>query len=126
MAGGTTLSGITALALTAHGGEIRVAVASGSEPGITLLAAPLPTGAPKAGTGGADALAGGGGDDRLDGAGGADTLTGGAGDDVLLDGAGADRLVAGSGADVFVLAADGEADSIGDFQLGADRIDLSG
>ncbi len=124
---GTTLSGITALALTAHGGELQVAVASGSEPGITLLTAPLPAGGvTKTGTTGNDALAGTSGDDRLDGGSGADTLTGTLGDDVLMDGAGADRLSGGGGEDVFVLAADGEADTVTDFQLGVDRIDLSG
>jgi Ca2+-binding RTX toxin-like protein len=52
-------------------------VASGREPGVTLLVAPLPAGGVvKGGTSGNDALTGSGGDDRLDGGAGADTLAG--------------------------------------------------
>ncbi len=66
-----------------------------------------------------------GGDDRLMGSSSADTLSGGVGDDFLHDGAGADRLTGGAGADVFVFAADTSTDTITDFQIGVDRIDLS-
>jgi hypothetical protein len=52
-------------------------------------------------------------------------ISGGDGADILTDGGGSDTLMGGAGADIFVLAADGEADTIGDFQFGIDRIDLS-
>jgi Ca2+-binding RTX toxin-like protein len=47
-------------------------------------------------------------------------------DQVIRDTLGADVLTGGAGADVFVFAADGQADTITDFTLGEDRVDLSG
>ena len=70
-------------------------------------------------------LSGTGGDDRIIGGAGADTLSGGAGDDFLHDRAGVDHLTGGAGADTFVMARDGQADYIHDFQQGLDHIDLS-
>lgn len=74
---------------------------------------------------GAGTLTGTGADDRLIGSAGADILFGGAGDDFLHDGAGSDQMTGGAGADTFVLARDGQADHIQDFQQGLDHIDLS-
>ncbi|WP_172329791.1 PA14 domain-containing protein [Mangrovicoccus sp. HB161399] len=101
---------------------------------------------------GRDSLFGDSGDDRLDGGDGHDRLEGGAGDDQLSGGAGLDRLeggagndtlAGGEGADIFVFASDvavlddgtraaldvplssGE-DVIANFELGRDRIDLTG
>ncbi len=51
--------------------------------------------------------------------------TGGSGADILMDGAGVTVMTGGMGADVFVMIADGVEDTITDFQLGIDRIDLS-
>lgn len=64
-------------------------------------------------------------DDRIIGGAEADTLSGGGGADWLHDGGGADLLTGGAGADVFVMAGDGQADRISDFEGGIDRIDLS-
>ncbi|MEH7828351.1 calcium-binding protein [Gemmobacter denitrificans] len=72
-----------------------------------------------------DRLIGGGNNDLLAGGAGNDTLQGGAGDDILVDGTGRDEMTGGSGADLFVLLADGEADTIRDFTPGQDRLDLS-
>lgn len=71
------------------------------------------------GDAGDDFLAGGGRDDLLDGGTGADTLNGGAGND---------RLIGREGADVFIFNefTAGERDVIADFQVGEDRIRLSG
>ena len=44
---------------------------------------------------------------------------------LFLDGAGQDQLTGGAGADIFVLTADGDRDSIHNFDLSQDRIDLS-
>ena len=67
-----------------------------------------------------------GGADRLIGGAGNDTLEGGAGDDVIVGGAGADTLYGGAGADIFVFASGDGADEIKDFEVGIDKIDLSG
>ena len=46
-------------------------------------------------------------------------------DQVIMDTAGSDTLTGGTGADVFVLGADGMIDTIADFEVGIDRLDLS-
>ncbi|KJZ19260.1 calcium-binding protein [Loktanella sp. S4079] len=63
--------------------------------------------------------------DVLIGLAGDDTLIGGDGADILRDGSGSDLLTGGAGADVFVLSADGADDTITDFTIGEDVIDLS-
>lgn len=64
-------------------------------------------------------------DNRLDGKDGDDGLLGGAGDDWLVGHEGADQLTGGTGADVFVYTAAGQGgDTITDFQIGVDSIDL--
>lgn len=52
-------------------------------------------------------------------------LSGQAGHDVLVDGFGNDILVGGAGADVFVLLEDQRTDTIEDFEVGSDVLDLS-
>ena len=75
---------------------------------------------------GNDTLNGLAGGDRLEGGAGNDRLFGGDGDDVLIGGAGQDTLTGGLGADVFVLApGDGATNTIADFEVGLDRIDVS-
>jgi Ca2+-binding RTX toxin-like protein len=82
--------------------------------------------------GGADAdlIYGGVGNDTVWGRGGADTVYGGLGDDLIGGGdqfgvgAGADTLHGGDGADVFVFLDDGDHDTILDFTVGVDRLDL--
>jgi Ca2+-binding RTX toxin-like protein len=122
----TMLANVSALALGVSAGGLDIFVASESEPGLTRLRFDpgaagtirrAEAGGSLAGTLGADLLLGGAGSDRIGG---------GAGDDVIGDGAGADTLFGGAGADIFVLARDGVADRIADFDPGADRLDLSG
>ena len=74
--------------------------------------------------GGADTILGNDGRDILYGGTGADTLYGGAGNDILFGEAGNDHLYGGAGDDVFVEAAGGGADTIGDFTDGSDRLDV--
>ncbi|MEZ5840900.1 MAG: calcium-binding protein [Hyphomicrobiales bacterium] len=81
---------------------------------------------------GGDELIGNGGRDSLRGDAGNDTLDGGMGDDRLFGGTGDDRLRGGSGADIFMFGDPhtdaGEMwgrDEIIDFEVGADRIDMS-
>lgn len=121
------LDNVSAIAARGHADRLDIFVASSSEPGITQLR--LDTG----GTGitatamlAGGVLTGTGGDDILLGGAGDDLIFGGAGNDILYDGAGSDILTGGPGADVFILAADGETDTITDFTLGEDRLDLSG
>jgi len=92
------------------------------------------------GNGGPDILIGGAGDntiyggdgnDLLVGEGDTDLLIGGKGNDTLIGGAYLDRLQGGAGRDVFVISNNSlEAhplqDVIRDFEVGKDRIDLSG
>lgn len=89
---------------------------------------------PNAGGTRGEIMEGGAGDDRLRGTQGADQIFGGAGDDqlrgaggadIIMDGAGSDRMWGGAGADIFVLGRDGENDTIEDFEIGVDRIDMS-
>ncbi|MBK9129470.1 MAG: M10 family metallopeptidase C-terminal domain-containing protein [Phycisphaerales bacterium] len=61
---------------------------------------------------------------------GNDTLDGGDGDDTLIGGNGSDQLTGGAGADVFRYAKtaesnNGRTDTIVDFEVGVDRIDLA-
>lgn len=76
---------------------------------------------------GADQMSGGAGADLLDGGPGDDLLYGGGDDDVLLGGQGADLLVGGGGSDVFIFErnAVSEPDTIRDFNMGQDQLDIS-
>lgn len=84
---------------------------------------------------GHDTVDGGDGHDRLEGQGGNDTLIGGlgndallggSGDDLLIGGLGSDRLWGGSGNDTFVMTSEpGVTDSIYDFTVGEDLLDVS-
>lgn len=85
--------------------------------------------------GGNDTGNGGDGNDRIDGGSKNDILIGGAGNDDLNGGGGRDRLIGGSGDDslngggandVFVFETVHGGDTIEDFNVNGDRIDLSG
>ena len=87
------------------------------------------------GNDGNDLLYGNSGSDKLSGDDANDTLFGGLGDDQLLGGAGndwlygsndKDILTGGYGVDTFVLALGEGTDSITDFEVGTDKIALSG
>lgn len=122
----TALNGITGIEVQQVGGEVQVFVVSGSEGGMTQFSLDLSSLGitVMAGTG---TTTGTGANDLIDGssASGGITLDGRGGDDILLDGAGADTLTGGTGADLFVLSADGVTDTITDFDLGVDSLDLS-
>ena len=122
---GLALDNITAMTAHEVDGKIELFVA-GEGTGITrLMIDPGPLAATL--TGGMDAatVTGGASGDMILGGDGDERIEGGAGADILSDGAGTDALYGGAGADLFVLTADGVTDTIGDFQLGTDRIDLS-
>lgn len=118
-----TLAAPSAIAMTLVGAEIQVFVTSGTEAGLTLYRIDISTLGLTLAQGGTPN--GGVGDDLLALTGGDGVLSGGAGSDILRDGTANDELIGGSGKDTFVLTADGHADTIFDFELGKDRIDLT-
>ncbi|MGB3409050.1 MAG: calcium-binding protein [Jannaschia sp.] len=105
----TTLRNVSSLALAAADGLLHIAVASASEAGVTRFTMDLPPAS-----------------QRIADTAGNDTVRAGAGDDVIFGGLGADDLSGGAGYDVFVMTGDGQADTIRDFEIGIDKIDLSG
>jgi VCBS repeat-containing protein len=87
-----------------------------------------------AGTAGEDQLTGGNGNDRLDGGDGHDLLDGGRGEDELHGGTGNDQLIGGrgndllfggDGNDLFVFGAANGSDTILDFDVDLDQIQLA-
>ena len=73
----------------------------------------------------ADLIDGGAGDDLVNGNIGNDTLTGAAGNDTLIAGAGDDFVTGNGGSDLFVLDAQGGANTIQDFDPSLDSIGLA-
>ncbi|SDX06546.1 Hemolysin-type calcium-binding repeat-containing protein [Albimonas donghaensis] len=78
------------------------------------------------GQAGDDFLFGGPGPDNLFGGGGNDTLDGGPGRDKLVGGLGDDLLIGGKGADLMVFRGRHGTDTIEDFGLGADQMQIRG
>jgi Ca2+-binding RTX toxin-like protein len=69
-------------------------------------------------------LSGNSGANVLDGGAGNDILNGNAGNDTLVGGAGNDLLTGGSGADTFVFSGSINSDTITDFNVAEDKLDL--
>jgi Ca2+-binding RTX toxin-like protein len=121
-----TLDNVSAIAAKSGATGLDIFVASSSEAGITRLLFDTGTaGITQTASAEGSAVTGTAGNDVLQGQNGADILIGGAGDDILRDGAGTDILSGGAGADVFILTSDGVTDTITDFTLGQDKLDLS-
>jgi Ca2+-binding RTX toxin-like protein len=78
------------------------------------------------GAAGNDTIRGGNGNDILFGNNGDDVLFGDNGDDQLRGGLGNDILTGGLGNDIFILASGEGTDTITDFQVGTDKIGLTG
>ena len=76
------------------------------------------------GNAGNDVLRGGAGDDTISGGTGNDTIYGDAGTDVINGGAGDDSLFGGAGRDTFTFSASFGNDTINDFTVGFDSINL--
>ena len=122
----TALTNIAALEIYDRGGIIEIFASGEGEAGITHLSIdPGTLLATQMGGAGDDVMTGSPYVNLMVGGDGDDNLDGWNGDDILMDGAGSDTLRGGLGADTFVLAADGEIDTIIDFELGLDRLDLS-
>ena len=77
------------------------------------------------GDSGDDSIDGGTGNDLLLGDEGNDTITGGAGNDTIVGGTGDDSLTGGEGKDTFVFRDGSGSDTITDFDMGNDLIDLT-
>jgi VCBS repeat-containing protein len=77
-----------------------------------------------AGGRGDDLIYGGAGNDLLVGGSGRDSLYGGDGNDILIGGHSGDLLSGGAGNDVFVISRDCENDTITDFTIGQDLLQL--
>lgn len=73
-----------------------------------------------------DFLYGGEGADHIFGEAGPDYIYGGGGNDIIVGGEGNDSLYGNSGADIFYFNANSGIDVIEDFELGIDKINLSG
>lgn len=122
----TVLDNVSALSLSVVGDTLHLSVASSSEAGLSVFSIDISgMESPLLGGAAADTLTGGAGDDLITGGGGDDILRGQAGDDVIRDGAGEDALWGGAGADVFILSGDGQSDTIRDFDISQDTLDLS-
>lgn len=127
---GDTASGTYAIQVTAT--DAGNATVSDS---FTLAVQDVPAGpAVINGTPNNDTLTGTAADEQLFGGAGNDTLNGGAGNDILVGGTGADKLTGGAGADVFRYtatldsyrtSATSSSDQILDFDVAADKIDVS-
>ena len=123
----TSLSNITSITAQVRGTGIDIYVSSENEQGVTQLRYELGTqAAAQNGGAGDDVLTGNSSGDYLIGNAGDDTISGGNGADIILDGAGVDRMTGGNGVDTFILSRDGETDTIADFDVSQDRLDLSG
>ena len=77
------------------------------------------------GDSGDDTIYGGAGSDTITGDAGADTIDGGADNDWIVGGGGDDTLTGGTGEDTFVFIESSGDDTITDFVVGTDTIDLS-
>ncbi len=121
-----SLDNISALAGRQRAGGIDIFAASSSEPGVTQLRLETgPAGITQTATSQGGVLNGTIGGDVLQGHDGDDIIIASAGNDILRDGLGSDFLSGGTGADLFIMSADGETDTITDFTVGEDKIDLS-
>lgn len=120
------LDNISALAAIARAGAVDIFVASSSEPGLTQLQLETgPVGVTRTAAVNGGLLIGTDGSDILQGHDGNDVIEAGSGDDILRDGQGGDVLTGGAGADLFIISSDGAIDTIRDFTVGEDKIDLS-
>lgn len=122
-----SLQNISAVTMAGVDGELQIFAASGVEAGITQLTVDVgDVGATLRGSSGGDILSGTLKDDILFGADGNDDISGGNGDDILIDGDGQDMMQGGAGQDTFVFTEDGKSDTISDFDVANDTLDLSG
>ena len=119
----TSMQDISSLEAVVVDEQIQIVVTSGVESGLSIFSHDISAvGNSEVGT---DAdLLGSAEDDLLQQTSSA-SIHGGSGDDILVDGLDSNTLSGGAGGDLFVLMFDGQTDTISDFELMIDRIDLS-
>lgn len=123
----TTLYRPSSIELLVSGSSLQIYVSSYWEPGLTRLSYDLSgLGAVLVADVQSTELTGTMGFDQIMGSDVSEVLSGAEGADTISDGAGEDTLSGNVGADLFVFAADGQADTILDFERGEDKLDLSG
>ncbi len=121
------LDNVTDIEIAIIDGEVHVFVSSGSEHGFSEFVLEFPNGMNEIrGGSGKDTINGTAQDDTIYGHGRNDVLYGHDGDDRLVDGRGTDILYGGAGADIFEFVPDHRTDRIMDYEIGLDKIDLSG
>jgi Ca2+-binding RTX toxin-like protein len=121
-----SLEDVSAITARGNGDVLDIFVSSSTENGITHLAYDIgPQGLTLTATSNGGTLQDSNGSDLITGLNGNDRLNGGSGDDIIRDGGGVDIMAGRAGAYTFVMAADGTADTIWDFNPDEDRIDLS-
>ena len=125
---GLGLMDITAITAAVVGDRLEVFVASEDAGGLSRFSMDLGSlgDTVEDRQAGGQLHSGGAGDDLLISQAGADTLRGAAGDDILVGSADGATLTGGAGADLFVPGGQTARTRITDFELGTDRIDLSG
>ena len=120
------LQNVSAIAAAPTATGIDLVAASASEIGLTHLHLELgELGERLTADFNGGTLLGGDHADLLSGSAADDFIFGGNGDDILIDGDGVDELSGGEGADTFVIEYDGALDTIVDFEIEQDVIDLS-
>ncbi|MEM7696351.1 MAG: hypothetical protein AAF318_18020 [Pseudomonadota bacterium] len=75
---------------------------------------------------GNDTLNGGAGDDVVGGSLGSDSIDGGSGNDTVGGGTGNDTVTGGAGNDTFVIRNGSDQETITDFEMGTDQLDVTG
>lgn len=118
-----SLANVSAFSVQVIEGTAHILVTSAQEGGVTQITLDI-SGIIALRSQGSGALNGTFGDDLLIHT-GSGAINGQGGDDVLRDGNGRNQMTGGGGADIFVLTADDQHDSITDFQVGVDQLDLS-
>lgn len=122
----TTLYRVSAIEMSISGNRLNLFVSSAWEGGVTRLGYDLSAlGSVLIADVSGGSVIGTVADDQLVGSDLDDTLIGGAGDDIVFDGTGQDVLSGGAGQDLFVLHADGQQDTITDYNPLEDKLDLS-
>lgn len=122
---GLGLATISGFQLTASGDDLVIHVTSSAETGVQSLTFSTNTDGTVAYATASQTL-GTSGDDTLFGSDNGETLSAMGGNDFIFDGAGVDTISTGYGADVIVLANDGAQDTITDFNVHLDTLNLSG
>ena len=122
----TGLHNINTIAATEVDGSLQVLVGAQGDSGVTRLEIDIDSlGEVIRGGPGTEELVGTGGDDMIVAGSGNDILHGGGGDNIFIGGTGSNVFHSGSGADTFVIHGESAPDTIVDFRIDRDTLDLT-